>query len=163
MSFLSDEQVSGFEKDGYLVIEDFWSSVVVSDLKERMNEIITGLSPNDSPHTLGFTKSIFTTKEDKRDADDYFLDSGYAIRFFWEEDAWVDNKLIRPPEVSINKVGHGLHDIDSKFQAVTYEPRIGKICKDLGMSKPLAVQSMYIFKQAYVGGEVCPHQGMKTI
>ena len=101
---------------------------------------------------------MFTTKEQRRHADSYFLESGYAIRYFWEEKSWQDEKLIGPPETSINKIGHGLHDLDPTFEKVTYEPRVGQICRDLGLSMPLAVQSMYIFKQAYVGGEVCPHQ-----
>jgi phytanoyl-CoA hydroxylase len=156
---LSVQQISDYEKNGYIVIENFWDTSTVSNLKNRIGEIVAGLNLNDEVHSLGFTKSIFTTKEDRRDADDYFLSSGYAIRFFWEENAWVDDKLSRPPEVSINKIGHGLHDIDPQFSAVTYESRIGQICRDLGMLKPLAVQSMYIFKQALVGGEVCAHQG----
>jgi phytanoyl-CoA hydroxylase len=142
MSFLSVQQISDYEKNGYIVIENFWDTSTVSNLKNRIGEIVAGLNLNDEVHSLGFTKSIFTTKEDRRDADDYFLSSGYAIRFFWEENAWV-----------------GLHDIDPQFSAVTYESRIGQICRDLGMLKPLAVQSMYIFKQALVGGEVCAHQG----
>ena len=32
------------------------------------------------------------------------------------------------------------------------------ICRDLGLIKPLAAQSMYIFKQAYVGSKVGAHQ-----
>lgn len=163
MGFLIEEQVSDYEKDGYLVIENFWDTSTVANLKSRIGEIVAGLNLNDEIHSLGFTKSIFTTKEDRRDADDYFLSSGYAIRFFWEENAWVDDKLSRPPEVSINKIGHGLHDIDPQFSAVTYESRIGQICRDLGMLKPLAVQSMYIFKQALVGGEVCAHQGKQLL
>ena len=159
MGFLSREQISDYERNGYLVIENFWDSSTVSNLKNRIGEIVGGLNLNDSVHSLGFTKSIFTTKEDRRDADEYFLSSGYAIRFFWEENAWVNDTLSRPPELSINKIGHGLHDIDPQFSAVTYESRIGHICRDLGMLKPLAVQSMYIFKQALVGGEVCAHQG----
>ena len=164
MSFLTADQISDFDNNGYLVLENFWTEDTVSGLKERIGEIVCSLNPNDSPHSLGFTKSsVFTTKEDRRDADDYFLESGYAIRYFWEENAWVDGKLTRSPDVSINKIGHGLHDIDDKFEAVTYEARIGQICRDLGMTVPTAVQSMYIFKQAYVGGEVCAHQGIAAL
>jgi phytanoyl-CoA hydroxylase len=159
MSYLNADQVSQYHRDGYLVIENFWDTKLVGDLKSRIGEIVSGLNLNDPVHSLGFTKSVFTTNEDKRNADDYFLDSGYAIRFFWEEKAWVNEKLTRPPEESINKIGHGLHDIDPKFAAVTYDGRVGQICRELGMSVPLAVQSMYIFKQARIGGEVCPHQG----
>lgn len=33
-----------------------------------------------------------------------------------------------------------------------------QVSRDLGLSTPLAVQSMYIFKQPRIGGEVSPHQ-----
>lgn len=33
-----------------------------------------------------------------------------------------------------------------------------QVSRDLGLSTPLAVQSMYIFKQPKIGGEVTPHQ-----
>lgn len=33
-----------------------------------------------------------------------------------------------------------------------------QVSRDLGLSTPLAVQSMYIFKQPRIGGEVTPHQ-----
>ena len=59
---------------------------------------------------------------------------------------------------SINKVGHALHDLDSEFEAVSYDPRIGQMCRELGLVKPLATQSMYIFKQPRIGGDVCAHQ-----
>jgi phytanoyl-CoA hydroxylase len=158
--FLTEEQVSSYNDNGYLVLENFWSSGTVSELKDRMDVILDGLHLTDNSQTLEFTKSIFTTKEDRREADDYFLESGYAIRYFWEEKAFADDKtLTQSAKNSINKIGHGLHDIDPHFKAATYETRVGKICRDLGMSVPLAVQSMYIFKQAKIGGEVCAHQG----
>ena len=33
-----------------------------------------------------------------------------------------------------------------------------QVSRDLGLTTPLAVQSMYIFKQPRIGGEVTPHQ-----
>ena len=45
-----------------------------------------------------------------------------------------------PAEECINKVGHGLHDLDSEFEKVSYEPRLGSITRELGLHKPLPVQ-----------------------
>jgi phytanoyl-CoA hydroxylase len=101
---------------------------------------------------LSNVNSIFTTNDQTRKSDEYFLSSGREVRFFWEEKAWKDGKLILPPEVAINKVGHGLHDLIPEFENVSYDKNIALICKDLNFEKPLATQSMYIFKQAYVGG-----------
>eukprot|EP00638_Chattonella_subsalsa_P003970 CAMPEP_0117734680 /NCGR_PEP_ID=MMETSP0947-20121206/833_1 /TAXON_ID=44440 /ORGANISM="Chattonella subsalsa, Strain CCMP2191" /LENGTH=246 /DNA_ID=CAMNT_0005549535 /DNA_START=190 /DNA_END=930 /DNA_ORIENTATION=+ len=105
------------------------------------------------------SRTIFTTNEQTRFGNDYFLESGDKIRFFWEEDAF-DSKgeFKQAKEDSINKIGHALHDLDEVFRQASYEKRIGAIARDLGMSKPLAVQSMYIFKQPRIGGKVGAHQ-----
>ena len=152
--YLTPEQVSFYEREGYLVIPNFWSETTVQECKVSIDAIVKN-SVSD-PSLL--QKTIFTTKEQRRHADSYFLESGHAIRYFWEEKSWENDKLIGPPELAINKIGHGLHDLDPVFEKVTYEPRVGQICRDLGLCMPLAVQSMYIFKQALVGGEVSPHQ-----
>lgn len=81
------------------------------------------------------------------------------IRHFWEEKAFnEDGSPVQPLEQCINKIGHALHDLCPPFQAVSYEARVGSICKDLGLQVPTVVQSMYIFKQPAIGGEVSPHQ-----
>lgn len=151
--YLTEEQIAAFHRDGYLVLESFWDHETVMRLRERIGLIIDNLDLNSA-------KSIFCTKEQVRKADDYFLNSGREIRFFWEEKAWsgADGNLVNTPRDSINKIGHGLHDLDSEFEAVSYENRIGRMCRELGLEIPLAVQSMYIFKQARVGGEVGAHQ-----
>jgi len=152
---LSAEQQFSFEEQGFLVIERFWDSDTVDCLRERIGKIIDELDVGSTQAP----RSVFSTKEQVRKADDYFLTSGREIRFFWEERAWgEDGKLVNAPRESINKVGHGLHDLDDEFERVSYEKRIGMICRELGVAIPLAVQSMYIFKQAFVGGEVGAHQ-----
>ena len=63
-----------------------------------------------------------------------------------------------PAKEAVNKIGHGLHDLVPEFESVSYDKRIARICRDIGLIKPLAVQSMYILKSAFFGGEVTPHQ-----
>ena len=103
---------------------------------------------------------VFTTNDQSRKSDDYFLSSGDKVRFFWEERAWgPDGKLVKEdPMLAINKVGHALHDLDPNFRRYSYETRVRTICHDLGLQRPVVVQSMYIFKQAFIGGEVNAHQ-----
>lgn len=48
-----------------------------------------------------------------------------------------------------------LHDLNPVFKKYSYEERLGRIARQLGLQVPLAVQSMYIFKQPRIGGEVC--------
>ena len=62
---------------------------------------------------------MFTTHEQTRTSDDYFLESGDKVRFFFEEDAFLpDGSLKQAKELSINKIGHAMHDLDPVFSAV---------------------------------------------
>jgi phytanoyl-CoA hydroxylase len=58
----------------------------------------------------------------------------------------------------INKIGHALHDLDPVFSSYSYQPLFRRILSDLGYMRPQIVQSMYILKGPYIGGEVSPHQ-----
>eukprot|EP01038_Epipyxis_sp_PR26KG_P014446 gene14446-19385_t len=153
MSYLSPEQIIYFNENGFLVIEKFWDTDTVNKLK---NKIIKLIESND----LSSIKTVFSTKENMRHADEYFLNSSYNISYFWEEKAVVNGVVTEdlPVACRINKIGHALHDLDEDYQAVSYEDRIGSICEDLGIEKPLITQSMYIFKQAFIGGDVTAHQ-----
>jgi phytanoyl-CoA hydroxylase len=56
------------------------------------------------------------------------------------------------------QVGHNLHELVPEYRAVSLEdPRIAAITRALGYTHPLVVQSMLIFKQPGIGGEVRPH------
>ena len=61
--------------------------------------------------------------------------TGDVIRHFWEEKAFDENgNPVAPLDKCINKIGHALHDLNPKFQRVSYEGRVGTICKELGVS-----------------------------
>lgn len=152
---LTEAQIAEFSENGYLVIPNFLptsGAASVDSLRKRITEIVEGFD-------LSEKGEIFTTKEQSRAAGDYFLSSGGKIRFFWEENArTAEGELTRVPELCINKIGHNLHDLDQDFELVSYDVRVAKICRDLGMELPKVVQSMYIFKQPFIGGEVGAHQ-----
>ena len=93
------------------------------------------------------------------DSRQYFLDSASDISFFFEEDAFDDDgKLRQAKEVSINKIGHALHDLDPHFRKFSRSLKMRSLLHSLGYRQPTPVQSMYIFKQPKIGGEVVPHQ-----
>ena len=60
--------------------------------------------------------------------------------------------------LSINKIGHAMHDLDPVFESFSYTPQLADVAADIGLGDPLALQSMYIFKQPRIGGEVGCHQ-----
>jgi len=148
---LSAEQISEYERDGFLVLENFVSAESCDRLRARAAELVREFDPS--------VVSIFSTHEQTRTSDDYFLESGDKIRFLFEEDAFnPDGTLKQSKEQSINKIGHAIHDLDPVFDSFSRTPEIRKIVSDLGIESPLLLQSMYIFKQPRIGGEVICHQ-----
>jgi phytanoyl-CoA hydroxylase len=149
---LSPEQVERYETDGFLVLEDFVEASACDELRRRASEMVEAFAP------AGFF-SIFTTREQARKSDQYFLESGDKIRFFFEEDAFLEDGTLRQKkERSINKIGHALHDLDETFNRFSRTAKLERLIFDLGIKRPRLIQSMYIFKQPRVGGEVTCHQ-----
>lgn len=149
---ISSQQVDDYRTNGFLVIENFASEQECDDLRERAEQLVQAFEPAE-------VMSIFTTNEQSRVADEYFLTSGDKIRFFFEENAFApDGTLKHSKQRSINKIGHALHDLDPVFNRFSRTPKIQELARDLGIKNPLLLQSMYIFKQPNIGGEVACHQ-----
>src|SRR3954469_4287073 len=99
-----------FNRQGFLVLPGFVPAASCDALKARAEELVAGFQPE--------TVSIFTTHEQTRTSDAYFLSSGDQIRFFFEEGAFrPDGSLRQDKALSINKIGHALHDLDPLFSA----------------------------------------------
>ncbi|CAD7084415.1 unnamed protein product [Hermetia illucens] len=77
-----------------------------------------------------------------------------------EAEGAIDEKgeLKLDPLNALNKVGHALHTDIPVFQNITCCDRVREICWQLGYKRPAVPQSMYIYKNAGIGGEVIPHQ-----
>jgi phytanoyl-CoA hydroxylase len=149
---LSPEQRDSFARDGFLVLERFVDAVACDELIERADELMRTADLTD-------VRSIFTTKEQERTSDDYFLGSGGEIRFFFEEEAFAPNGELRQPiEDSINKIGHALHDLDPVFDRFSRAPALADVATDVGVGDSVLLQSMYLCKQPRIGGEVDCHQ-----
>lgn len=149
---LSADQISAYERDGFLVLPDFVSTAACAALRERATTILRDFDPD--AH-----RSVFTTNEQTRHADAEFMASASTIHCFFEEEAFDDDgSLKQSKELSINKIGHALHDLDPIFEEFSYSPKLAAVAADIGLADALALQSMYICKQPRIGGEVGCHQ-----
>jgi phytanoyl-CoA hydroxylase len=124
----------------------------MTELKNSANGIVADFDPNS-------TRAVFSTEDQSKTRDDYFLSSGDKVRCFFEEDAF-DSKgdLKQDKSLSINKIGHALHQLVPEFKTFSHSDKIKDIALDLGLVKPQIHQSMYIFKQPKIGGVIRWHQ-----
>jgi phytanoyl-CoA hydroxylase len=151
--YLTDTQIQAFRNDGFLVVPNFVSDERCLQLRERAMMLAEKYVPSPEEAT------VFTADgKPQHTSDDYFLTSGEQIRCFFEKDAFDERGNLRAePHLALNKLGHAMHDLDPVFESFSRTPDLANVAADLGMRDPLLLQSMYIFKQPHIGGEVTCH------
>lgn len=85
--------------------------------------------------------------------DHYFLTSTDKIRPFLESKAKEILKSGDKSKKIFNKIGHALHALNPVFNEITFDTKVKEMFKSLDYKKPIVCQSMYIFKQPFIGGE----------
>lgn len=149
---LSQQQIQQFQQQGYLALPDFKSASEIAALRARAEALVEAFDPASS-------KTIFTTNEQVRAVDRYFLDSATRSSCFFEEEAFDEKGHLKQAKaLSINKIGHAMHDMDPVFDAFSRGTALHAVAHSLGLQEPQLWQSMYIFKQPGIGGEVGWHQ-----
>ena len=149
---LDKEMLNFWNDNGYLIIEDFKTHEDCDELINRSKKLIEEQDFNNQ-------QSVFDTVSQSHNDDNYFLESGDKIRFFFEEKANLDEENVKNnKQYIVNKIGHALHDLDDKFIAFSKNEQLDQIARAIGFHDPLLLQSMYIFKQPKIGGEVVRHQ-----
>ncbi|KAI8901921.1 hypothetical protein BC833DRAFT_47563 [Globomyces pollinis-pini] len=164
---LTKEQKDQFDRDGYLVIPDFFDP---TKMRSQASQLLSDFDISNHPLTK------FTTGENQT-SDEYFLTSGDKIRYFFEEGALSnDNVLLTDKEKAINKIGHALHELDPVFKEFSTSEKVVDVARSLNYKDARVLQSMLIFKvlivtinflgiqsiilifkQPDIGGEVTAH------
>ncbi len=140
------------DRDGFAVLDAFKPAAEIAELRERAGRIVEDFDP-------AAGSGIFSASGRADRSDAYFLGSGSAVRCFFEEEAFDEAGVLRRPKaLAINKIGHAMHDLDPVFERFSHGPALDAVARAAGLAQPLVYQSMYIFKQPQIGGEVSWHQ-----
>jgi phytanoyl-CoA hydroxylase len=152
-TFLSDEQIALWQRDGVLVLPGFASAADTAALAQRAHEIVAAFEPDERD------TAVFSSRDRAQLSQRALVESAGAVRCFFEEEAFdADGRLRVPKAQAINKIGHALHDREPVFDRFSRDPRLAALAADLGFVQPRLMQSMLIFKQPRIGGEVVWHQ-----
>ena len=149
---LNKSQQNDFSEQGFVVLPDAFSRKQISQLISAITQTVERFDPE--AH-----QSIFSTGDRDAGRDEVFFRSAQTVEYFLEEGAITsDGVLTRPLDQAINKIGHALHDHIPAIRSFCQTPGIGQAFRQLGLNDPLLWQTMVIFKQPGIGGEVRWHQ-----
>jgi phytanoyl-CoA hydroxylase len=149
---LTPTQGAAYAEQGFLVLPGFKRADETAALARRAHELVEAFDP-------AAGASRFSTRNRGLVADERLLASAEALDCFFEEEALdADGRLVVPKARSINKIGHAMHDLDPVFSAFSKGPVLAALAAALGLVQPQVWQSMVIFKQPAIGGEVGWHQ-----
>jgi len=149
--------VTDFHTNGCAIVRNFASASECDGMRKEMAQLIENWDP----------KSVTTFRTDEKQelaqgSSDYFLDSANRIHFFCEPGVVDENtgEIIQgmTKDEGLNKVGHGLHVANPIFMKYAQSAKVAALARALGWKNPVLPQSMYIFKQPKIGGEVTSHQ-----
>jgi phytanoyl-CoA hydroxylase len=148
----SDARAHDYREQGYLVLPALVPHEALASIQRAALEIVDRFDP-------AVERTVFGTKDRDAGRDEAFFASAEGVRCFLEEDALdAEGNLRCEPRLSINKIGHALHDLVPEFTAFCRSACLRELVRAVGYRAPVLWQTMVIFKQPHIGGEVRWHQ-----
>jgi phytanoyl-CoA hydroxylase len=141
-----------FTRDGFVVLESALAVEALAPVRTAAARIVDEFD-------LQRHRTVFRTDDRDTGRDEAFLRSAFGVHCFLEQDAVTEagELLVEKPR-AINKIGHAMHDLVPEFNSFCRLPLFTETLREVGMCDPLLWQTMYIFKQPKIGGEVRWHQ-----
>jgi phytanoyl-CoA hydroxylase len=142
---LTSTEIDDYSRQGYLLKEGILSPAECDGLCAHVSETIRRYSSD--PAAL----------EAERD-EAYFNNSARDIGLFWEKG--TDPASLPPEERErcVSRLGHGLHWVDPVFRRAAQHPKAAEALEGLNGPGINIVQTMIIYKQPRIGGELGFHQ-----
>ncbi len=142
---------AAFAENGVAIFPDAFSPQQLDSFRAAVDRLVDDFDPDG-------VRTVFSTDDQSHARSDYFLTSGDKIRYFLEDGAIDSNgEFVLEKRQALNKIGHAMHDIDPDISAFSRSNGFASAASAVGMSHPRLLQSMIIFKNPEVGGEVSIH------
>ena len=141
-----------FAQDGFEVLSSRIPASVVAQLHDEITAFV-------EHYDIENEQQIFRTDIRDRGNTETFLRSASIVHGFLESEAIDENdRLIVPRHRALNKLGHALHDHLPAFNQLARSSIIRDAFTTGGLQNVEIDQSMVIFKQPLIGGDVRWHQ-----
>jgi phytanoyl-CoA hydroxylase len=133
---LTEQQVNDYREYGFIVLESVIDQRELDIIRSAASRIIDNFDIDNQ-------RTVFSTADEDRGRDRYFIESAEKVSCFLEADALDDQgQLLRSKHGSINKIGHAMHDLVPEFTRFCRLPVFSGILRDLNYRDPVLWQSM---------------------